>query len=63
MILNVVVEDQTYPITVPDQIITDAEDFFVKLYSLFEGLFFKALALSTSSAAYCLQMLNTNRTP
>ena len=31
MILNVVVEDQTYPITVPDQIITDAEDFFMKL--------------------------------
>ena len=31
MILNVVVEDKTYPITVPDQIITDAEDFFVKL--------------------------------
>ena len=31
MILNVVVEDQTYPITVPDQIIADAEDFFTKL--------------------------------
>nr|AFI78458.1 hypothetical protein ws138B4_0017 [uncultured bacterium ws138B4] len=31
MILNVVVEDQTYPITVPDEIIPEAEDFFMKL--------------------------------
>ena len=31
MILNVVVEDQNYPITVPDEIITDAGDFFMTL--------------------------------
>jgi len=31
MILNVVVEDQTYPITVPDEIVTEARDFFMKL--------------------------------
>jgi hypothetical protein len=31
MILKVVVEDQIYPITVPDHIITDAEDFFSKI--------------------------------
>ena len=31
MILNVVVEDQTYPITVPDEIVTEAGDFFMKL--------------------------------
>ena len=31
MILNVVVEDQTYPITVPDEIIADAGDFFMTL--------------------------------
>jgi hypothetical protein len=33
MILKVVVEDQVYPVTVPDSIITDAEDFFSKLDS------------------------------
>ena len=31
MILNVVVEDQTYPVTVPDEIVRDAGDFFSKL--------------------------------
>ena len=31
MILNVVVEDQTYPITVPDEIIAEAGDFFMTL--------------------------------
>lgn len=31
MILNVVVEDQNYPVTVPDEIIADAGDFFSKL--------------------------------
>jgi hypothetical protein len=33
MILKVVVEDQVYPVTVPDSIVTDAEDFFSKLDS------------------------------
>ena len=31
MILKVVVEDQVYPITVPDEIINDAEEFFSKI--------------------------------
>jgi hypothetical protein len=31
MILKVVVEDQAYPVTVPDDIVRDAEDFFSKL--------------------------------
>jgi hypothetical protein len=31
MILKVVVEEQVYPITVPDYMITDAEDFFSKI--------------------------------
>ncbi len=31
MILKVVVEDQAYPVTVPDEIVRDAEDFFSKL--------------------------------
>jgi hypothetical protein len=31
MILKVVVEEQIYPITVPDHIVTEAEDFFRKL--------------------------------
>ena len=33
MILKVFVEDQVYPVSVPDSIITDAEDFFSKLDS------------------------------
>jgi len=33
MILKVVVEDQVYPVTVPDSIVSDAEDFFSKLDS------------------------------
>ena len=33
MILKVVVEDQVYPVTVPDSIVTDAEDFFTRLDS------------------------------
>jgi hypothetical protein len=33
MILKVVVEDQVYPVTVPDSIVADAEDFFSKLDS------------------------------
>jgi len=31
MILKIVVEEQIYPVTVPDYIITEAEDFFSKL--------------------------------
>ena len=31
MILNVVIEDQVYPITVPDHLLVDAEDFFATL--------------------------------
>jgi hypothetical protein len=31
MILKVVVEDQVYPVTVPDEIVRDGEDFFGKL--------------------------------
>ena len=31
MILKVVVEDQVYPVNVPDDIVSDAEDFFSKL--------------------------------
>jgi hypothetical protein len=31
MILKVVVEDQVYPVTVPDDIVSNAEDFFSKL--------------------------------
>ena len=31
MILKVVVAEQIYPITVPDQLLTDAEDFFSKI--------------------------------
>lgn len=31
MILKVVVEDQVYPVTVPDEIVRDGEDFFAKL--------------------------------
>jgi len=31
MILNIVVEDQIYPITVPDQLLVEAEDFFQTL--------------------------------
>ena len=33
MILKVVVEDQVYPVTVPDSIVSGAEDFFSKLDS------------------------------
>ena len=33
MILKVVVEDQVHPVTVPDAIVRDAEDFFSKLDS------------------------------
>lgn len=33
MILKVVVEDQVYPVTVPDEIVRDGEDFFAKLDS------------------------------
>ena len=31
MILKIVVEEQVYPITVPDDIVTEAEDFFSRL--------------------------------
>jgi hypothetical protein len=31
MILKVVVEDQEYPVTVPDDIVRDAEDFFSRI--------------------------------
>lgn len=33
MILKVVIEDQVYPVTVPDEIVRDGEDFFAKLDS------------------------------
>jgi len=31
MILKIIVDEQTYPVTVPDSLITDAEDFYAKL--------------------------------
>lgn len=31
MILKVVIDDQAYPITVPDQIVSDASDFFDRI--------------------------------
>jgi hypothetical protein len=31
MILKVVIDDQVYPITVPDQIVSDASDFFDRI--------------------------------
>ena len=33
MILKLVVQEQVYPVTVPDDIVTEAEDFFSKLDS------------------------------
>ncbi|MDX1698850.1 MAG: hypothetical protein R3308_11210 [Thiohalobacterales bacterium] len=37
MILNVVVDDQTFPVTVPDFIVAEGEEFFSKLDSDMDG--------------------------